>query len=479
MSSQSNASAQSNDITATWGDLFRGKNALRSLTLVGGVALYAINMYIVTTILPNIVTDIGGLDYYSWNTTLFVVASIMGSALTSKTMVKLGPKGTYIMALFVFALGSAWCASAFAMWFLLVGRALQGLGGGMLFALGYTLIRIVFAKHLWTRATALVSGMWGVATLLGPTIGGFFAQGGHWRWAFWTLLPIAGVLAWVVWQQIVGKTANNSNNPTQQLPWLSLSLLVASVVAISLASLRNDWVWTSMTLGGGLMMLLLMMVIDSQAKHKLLPTGSYRFSSGLCQVYLIMVLLIMGMTTEIFVPYFLQLLHGLSPLGAGYMTAFMSAGWTLSSLASAAKTGKAAHRLMQIGPILVAVSLVVLALSMPQTQTPVNTMVLMIIDGIALSGIGFGIGLIWPHLLNRVLVAAPSGEEALTASSITTVQLYGTALAAALAGVVANQAGLVSVGGVLGAQSAAWYLFAIFALAPMVATVLVWRLLRH
>ena len=69
---------------ARWADLLSGRNGVRSLALAGGVALHAVNVYIATTILPSVVRDIGGLDYYAWNTTLFVVASILGSATSAR-----------------------------------------------------------------------------------------------------------------------------------------------------------------------------------------------------------------------------------------------------------------------------------------------------------------------------------------------------------------------------------------------------------
>ncbi|MCR2139028.1 MFS transporter, partial [Salmonella enterica] len=75
-----------------WADLLSGSNALLTIALTGGVALHAINIYIVTTILPSVVNDIGGLEYYAWNTTLFVATSIVGSALSSKILDSFGPK---------------------------------------------------------------------------------------------------------------------------------------------------------------------------------------------------------------------------------------------------------------------------------------------------------------------------------------------------------------------------------------------------
>ena len=146
---------------ASWADLLHGANALRSIALAGGVALHAINVYIVTTILPSIIKDIGGLEYYAWNTTLFVVTSIVGSALSARLIQAWGPKAAYLLAVAVFSAGSVVCALAPSMPWMLAGRSIQGLGGGVLFALSYALIRIVFDAALWSRAMALVSGMWG------------------------------------------------------------------------------------------------------------------------------------------------------------------------------------------------------------------------------------------------------------------------------------------------------------------------------
>jgi len=278
---------QTSKISPSWTDLFSNGNALRTLTLVGGVALYAINMYIVTTILPNIIEDIGGLEFFSWNTTLFIVTSIIGSTMTSKLVTNLGPKYAYLLALLLFAIGSIGCAIAFNMPFLLLGRAFQGLGGGIMFALGYTLIRIVFEQHLWTIATALVSAMWGLSTLFGPTIGGFFAEDDHWRWAFWSLLPVITVLAVIVNRQITQKIANHNNNDQPKIPFYSLILLILSVIFISLSSLKEETVWTSICLILGLIALIWMIIIDKNSSNKLLPTGTYSLNTTLCRTYLV------------------------------------------------------------------------------------------------------------------------------------------------------------------------------------------------
>ena len=163
---------------AGWSELFSGRNLAYSLVIFGGTIIHAVSVYITITILPSVVRDIGGLDYYAWSTTLFVVASIIGAAIAPRLLASWGPRGAYLVAACTFALSTLVCAFAPSMPVLLAGRAIEGLGGGALYALSYSLIRIVFPERLWSRAIGAESAMWGVATLIGPTIGGVFAEFG-------------------------------------------------------------------------------------------------------------------------------------------------------------------------------------------------------------------------------------------------------------------------------------------------------------
>jgi len=462
--------------SASWADLLHGTNALRSIALAGGVALHAINVYIVTTILPSVIKDIGGLEYYAWNTTLFVVTSIVGSALSARLIETLGPRAAYLLAVAVFTVGSVVCALAPSMPMLLTGRSIQGLGGGILFALSYALIRLVFEAPLWSRAMALVSGMWGVATLCGPAIGGVFAQTGHWRLAFWALLPVAAGLAAIVALKVGGKESVPPSRPSP-LPLTTLGLLVASVLAITLASLSTDLRWNLAGIAAGLAIAALIAAVDKRAVKRLLPTGAYSIGTPLGALYAVMCLVVAAITTEIFVPYFLQVIHGMTPLAAGYMTAAMAAGWTLAAMPSATRSGPAANLLVRLSPVVILAALAALAWMTPRAAQ-LQSYSGLAVYVLALAGVGFGIGLSWPHLLTRIFTAAPAGEETLTSSSITTVQLYATALTAALAGVITNSAGLADPGGVAGAQHAAQWLFAAFALAPAGALLLLGRITR-
>lgn len=460
---------------ASWSELFQGRNGLRSIALAGGVALHAVNIYIVTTILPTVIQEIGGLAYYAWNTTLFVVASIVGSAVSARLIATMGPRLTYLLALVVFSLGAVVCALAPSMPIMLAGRTVQGASGGVLFALSYALIRVVFDSHLWPRAMALVSGMWGVATLGGPAIGGIFAQSGQWRLAFWVMLPAALLLAVIVATQFRGKEAGAT--ATGRLPIVCIALLVLSVLAISVASLSQSLAWNAGGIAIGLIIAGFIARIDSRGGSRMLPSGAYSLSAQLGVIYAIMSLLVAGLTTEIFVPYFLQVIHGLTPLAAGYMTAAMAGGWTLASLYSAASDDTRAYRLIRISPIVVTIALAILAATIP-IATWQSKVIGIVVYCIALTCVGFGIGLSWPHLLTRVFAVAAPGEETLASASITTVQLYATALSAALAGVIVNGAGLTNPGGVAGAQGAAFALFAAFAIASALAVLLSARVKR-
>jgi MFS family permease len=448
---------------------------VRSLALAGGVILHAVNVYIATTILPSVVRDIGGIDYYAWNTTLFVAASILGSALSARLLARTGPRGAYISASLVFAAGALICGLAPSMPVMLLGRFIQGLGGGFLFALSYAMIRLVFDESLWPRAMALISGMWGVATLVGPAIGGIFAGFGVWRAAFWSLIPVAALFALLAATVLPGRSADRA--PGSPLALAQLLFLTAAVLAVSAGSVSPELSHNILGLGAAVILTALLIRSERRARHRLLPDGAFRISTALGALYATMSLLAVAVTSgEIFVPLFLQVLHHQSALVAGYLAALMGAGWTLGSVASSGASGAGIRRAILAGPILGLVGMLMLAVLMGSPSSGDWLAVMPIC--LALVAIGLGVGLAWPHLLTRVFQAAPAGEQDLTSASITTVQLFATALGAALAGMVANLAGLTEPGGIAGTMSAAGWLFGVFALAPVIGVFTALRVIR-
>lgn len=447
-----------------WSELLSGRNGLRSLALAGGVAVHAINVYMVTTILPSAVRDIGGLAYYAWNMTLFVAASIFGSAITPRLLSGTGPRRALLWAIAIFAGGSIACGLSLTMPWMLAGRTVQGLGGGLMLGLSYSCVRLLFEERLWSRAMVLVSSMWGVATLAGPAIGGIFAQSGYWRGAFWAMLPISAGLAALVLSQVTSPPRQRSR-ATAPVPFGKIAVLVLTVMLVSMGSLSPFWVWNVLSILAGAALTVAIARADRQSDRPLLPQGSYEPGSALSSLYACIALLSIGVCTEIYIPYFLQEIHGQSPLVAGYWMVLMSAGWTAGSFISSGRKKPQADALMRVGPWLSAAGLLALGGMMPVGSGGAIVLAM----AVPLFAVGVGVGLCWPNMLTRIFKAAPAGQENIASAAITTLQLYAIALGSSLAGLVANVAGLADPGGVDGSRQAALALFVVFAAAPAVA----------
>jgi MFS family permease len=430
--------------------------------LAGGVALHATNVYVATTVLPSVVQEIGGLHLFAWNTTLFVLASIVGSALAAATAARVGARSAYVLAALAFAAGSALAASAQDMHAMLLGRTIQGFGGGLLVAMAYALISTLLPQALWPRAMALVSGMWGVATLAGPAIGGIFAELGSWRSAFWTSVVLAALLLAAAWR-LLGGNARSAGAEPIALP--QIACLAAAVLLLSQASVQGSALarlaFVALSLGA----LGALVLLERRSATKLLPAGTFASRSTLGRLLAAMALLAAVVTgTEIYVPLFVQLIHGRTPLVAGYLAALMAAGWTAGSVLFA---GAAPRQLLAAGPVLAVVGTVAAMVSLPFGWPMPRLQLVAISASLVLTGAG--VGICWPHLLTAILRSAAPGEESRASGAITTVQLVATALAAALAGLVVNTAGLGS--SAASASAAALWLFGTFAVVGAGAVV--------
>ncbi|BCH35670.1 MFS transporter [Mesorhizobium sp. L-8-10] len=449
-----------------WAALLGGRSGVFSIVLAGGVMLHALNIYIVTTILPSVVDDLGGLDLYAWSTTLFVVASILGAALAARLLDRAGSGRAYALATVLFAAGTLICAAAQAFPVLLAGRFVQGFGGGLLYALAYAVIRLVYPEALWSRAISLISVIWGVSTLVGPAVGGVFAEMNAWRAAFWSLVPVATVFGLVAMAVLPAKGGGESASSPLPLP--QLALLAASVLAVSAGSVSADPVWNGLGMLAAVVLAALLVRTELKSGARLLPTGGLAWGGKPMALCATIGLLVMGMQTDVFVPYFLQILHGQSPLAAGYLAALMAMGWTLGSLQSAGRNGNAGLRAIASGPLFVLVGLAILAALVP-FPGGAEWQIAAICAGLLL--VGLGIGVAWPHLVTNVFREVPAAEQGLAAGSITTVQLFATAFGAAAAGMVANLGGLSDPGGATGAADAALWLFVTFLAAPASALI--------
>jgi MFS family permease len=407
--------------TGTWRQLLGARYLGTATVLAGGVALYATNVYLTTSLLPTAIDEIGGRRYYAWTATVFLVASVISSMLVSKVLATRGPRGAYLIGLTVFALGTVVCAVGPTMELLLVGRTIQGAGGGLLAGLGYAVINAALPQHLWTRGAALVSAMWGVGTFAGPAVGGIFAQFGAWRMAFGVLVLAALAMAALVPRALPAHTAE-ATEPSP-VPTLSLTLLTTAALLVSIAGVVSNLAITAAMVLGGILLLIAFVAADRHAAHGVLPPSTFG-ASALKWIYLTIVVLAVASTVETFIPLFGQRLAGLA------------LGWTLGEIPSASATApRVVRRIVIAGPILVAAGLCIVATCLTDQAGPgsITTWVV----GLLVAGVGIGIA--WPHLaVGAMTSVAEPGEGARASAAINTVQLIANAFGAALAGVLVN-----------------------------------------
>lgn len=461
--------------TNSWGAVFAGGRGLAAITLASGVGLQAIETFIGATLLPSVVRDIGGLELYSWNTTIFIIASIIASIFAAIRPFGLGPRGIYVFAAIAFGAGSLVCGLAASMEVMLAGRALQGFGGGLLTAMSYSMIRLMFPQELWGRAFALISSVWGVSTVVGPAIGGLFAAFDGWRLAFFVLVPCSALLALLA-LRVVPRSSGEAG--MRGFPSLQVLLLIGAVAAMSVASILADPVVQAALVGLAVLAVIMLGVVDARRKRHLFPTGTFLLGNWLAPLFAAMLLLNLAIVCDLFVPLFMQQLHGQTPLVAGYLVALVAVGWSSSSIVSSNWTGRSERTALVLGPTLQLAGLAGLALFVGR-DNGVGAILPLLPIGFALLLLGAGIGISWPHVSARLLRAAPAGEGDLTSASISMVQLFASGFGAAVAGVIVNAAGLASNEGVAANIAAANWLYGLFALVPLIAIPVLWSVARE
>ncbi len=414
-----------------WRELFGGERRTAALVLAGGVALYAMNTFVTAALLPTTVADIGGERYFAWVTTSFMVASVLTSMLVARTLASHGAARAYVIAFLLFAAGSLGAAVSPTMEALLGARILQGLGGGLLAGLGYAVIREALPEHLWTRATGLVSAMWGLGTLVGPAMGGLFAQLQFWRGAFWVLTLASGVLGVMALRGLPHHSAESEEYGG--IPATSLGMLVLAATAFSVAAIVPIGWPAIAAISLGIAFLVAFVVVERRASSPVLPHITYQRGNPLKWVYVTLGILSAAAMAEIFLPKFGQELAGMSPLLAGIFGATVSIGWSTVQLFSASVDDERIGRLlMRLGPVLVAVGL---ALFTASQFSDVSWIAWVWTAGLLLAGAG--VGLAFPHLSVAAMRSSTDPVEASKAAAgVGTAELIANAISSTFVGIL-------------------------------------------
>ncbi|EDP65610.1 major facilitator superfamily protein superfamily [alpha proteobacterium BAL199] len=417
----------------SWGELFGPEYLLSITTLCLGITLHAVNFFIFATLAPSVVADLGELEWLHWATTLYVVASIVSSAAGGMIRARLGPRRALGFAILGFAIGSAGVGLAPDMTTVLVMRAIQGLGAGLLLASSHGLVRDLFPASSWARVFAAISGVWGIAALTGPLIGGIFAELDEWRLGFIVMLPLCLILYLAVLRSVpAGGRRPQSGGLT---PILRLALIGAAALAIGGTGGAGPVRTTALVALAGVL-LLTAILWERRSAEPLFPHAMFRPGTVLGGSVMYVFFMSFGSaSTAIYAPYFLSALHAVPPLATGYVVTAQSMCWTIASLAVSGALGARASLWIAVGPAIAGIGCLGAALYVPHGPLWAAIAAFMVL--------GTGIGLAWSHVAKRIFDAAGEADRDRVTSVIPTTQALGVAFGSAAAGIVADRAGLV------------------------------------
>ena len=419
---------------ARWADIVSGRFGLYTLVINLGIFMWAINNLVVAGVMPTVVADIGGMRLYSWTFALFSMGSVIGAAAGGPLRDIFGARFAYAGAGSVFCVGLLGAALASNMEMLVGMRLIQGLGGGAVSSLGYSLMATLYPERLRGRILAFTSTAWGVATTIGPGFGGIFAEYGLWRGAFWGMTPLALLFIAIALRFI---PRSNQSRSAASFPFGRLVVLGGAVVTLSAAS-QTDAIWLRVLLVFvSIALMVIVFKLDGRAERPMFPRLALRIGSETGALYWIM-----GLNSATVVIYAtfqtlqLQVLHDVPPIVAAYLFMLSSLCWSTTAVIVATWRG----HMETAGIVLGSVTLVIGTAGLAYFVVPGPVYLIAIFIAISGGGIGFMTNL----QIQRAIRSVPDGEKSISGSSVQGIRTMGVAFGAAAAGLVAVAAGLKS-----------------------------------
>jgi EmrB/QacA subfamily drug resistance transporter len=403
--------------------------------LLAGLFLAALDQSIVGTAMKTIVTDLGGAEHVTWTVAAYLIASTVSTPLYGKLSDQYGRRPVYQFVIAVFLVGSLVGGLAQNMLMLVIGRAIQGLGGGGLMSLAFTIVGDIVSPRERGRYVGYFGAVFGLSSVAGPLLGGVITDHLSWHWVFFVNLPV-GAVAWVV---VARNLHLRHTRHRHRLDILGACLLVAGI-SVLLFVLQwgggPGWAWGGGrvlgTFGLGALLLVAFVVTELRADEPILPLHLFRGRTFVMANVATFAIGAGMFGSILYVPLFLQFVRGHSATGAGLLMLPLMVGLLVASiLAGSAITRTGVFRPYPIAGTLVAA----FGLGLLSTLRPATPMVWIAIFMLVF---GAGIGLSMQTLVLAVQNDAPPGELGVVTGSATFFRSLGGACGSAVFGAVVN-----------------------------------------
>ncbi|MCD0447697.1 MFS transporter [Actinocorallia sp. API 0066] len=410
----------------------RGRVWIVILALMLGTLLGALDQTIVSTALPTIVSEFGGLNHLAWVVTAYLLASTASTPLWGKLGDQYGRKPLYLTAIVVFLIGSALCGAAWDMPSLIVFRALQGLGGGGLIVLGMAIVADVVPPRERGTYQGFFGAVFGLASVAGPLLGGFFVENLTWRWVFYVNLPIGAFTFVLVLMVLHGKR----DRTRHRIDYAGTAAIAAAAVCLVLGTTwgGTEYSWGSPVIIGlfaaAVALLVLWWFIERRAAEPVLPPHLFRNPVFTVSGFLAFVIGFALFGSVTYLAVYFQVVKGVSPTLSGLSLLPLMAGVLATSILSGlliTRTGR-----YRVFPI-VGTGLMTVGLFLCSRLTP-STSVLE--QSVYLAVLGVGLGCVMQVLIIAVQNSSPYEDLGAATSGNTFLRSIGGSFGVAVFGTV-------------------------------------------